>query len=120
MSSRGPRHRPDGKAASLRLQDQGLDTVEANERLGFKSPTIGIYTSSRNLKALGRRKGGLLSNNPDKVTALEKGWDRGDRARAAKSLPKPIPKTISRPKKKSWATCSRRASCVAPPSRRLS
>src|SRR5216684_1020385 len=55
------------------LQDQGLDTVEANERLGFKADHREFALPAEILKALGVSRVRLLSNNPDKVAALEKG-----------------------------------------------
>jgi GTP cyclohydrolase II len=64
-----------GLAAKLKayeLQDQGLDTVEANERLGFKADLRGYELPGAVLKALGVRAVRLLSNNPQKVAALGK------------------------------------------------
>jgi GTP cyclohydrolase II len=53
------------------LQDAGLDTVEANERLGFKADHREFRLPGEILKALDIRQVRLLSNNPDKVAALE-------------------------------------------------
>ena len=61
------------KLQAYELQDQGLDTVEANERLGFKADHREFMLPAEILKALGVARVRLLSNNPDKVTALEKG-----------------------------------------------
>ena len=61
------------KLQAYELQDQGLDTVEANERLGFKADQREFALPSEILKALGVSSVRLLSNNPDKVAALEKG-----------------------------------------------
>jgi len=61
------------KLQAYELQDQGLDTVEANERLGFKADHRGFMLPAEILKALGVARVRLLSNNPDKVAALEKG-----------------------------------------------
>jgi len=61
------------KLQAYELQDQGLDTVEANERLGFKADHREFTLPAEILKALGVSSVRLLSNNPDKVTALEKG-----------------------------------------------
>jgi GTP cyclohydrolase II len=61
------------KLQAYELQDAGLDTVEANERLGFE-PDLRAFTMPAGiLKALGVSKVRLLSNNPDKVAALERG-----------------------------------------------
>ena len=59
------------KLQAYELQDAGLDTVEANERLGFKADHRDFTLPGEILKALGVSKVRLLSNNPDKVSALE-------------------------------------------------
>jgi GTP cyclohydrolase II len=61
------------KLQAYELQDQGLDTVEANERLGFKADHREFTLPVEILKALRVSRVRLLSNNPDKVAALEKG-----------------------------------------------
>jgi GTP cyclohydrolase II len=61
------------KLQAYELQDAGLDTVEANERLGFKADHRAFAMPAGILKALGVSKVRLLSNNPDKVAALERG-----------------------------------------------
>jgi GTP cyclohydrolase II len=61
------------KLQAYELQDQGLDTVEANERLGFKADHREFALPAEILKVLGVSSVRLLSNNPDKVAALEKG-----------------------------------------------
>jgi GTP cyclohydrolase II len=61
------------KLQAYELQDAGLDTVEANERLGFKADQREFAMPAGILKALGVSKVRLLSNNPDKVAALERG-----------------------------------------------
>jgi GTP cyclohydrolase II len=59
------------KLQAYELQDAGLDTVEANERLGFKADHRDFTLPGEMLKALGIHQVRLLSNNPDKVAALE-------------------------------------------------
>jgi GTP cyclohydrolase II len=59
------------KLKAYELQDSGLDTVEANERLGFKADQREFALPAEILKALGVTRVRLLSNNPDKVAALE-------------------------------------------------
>ena len=59
------------KLQAYALQDAGLDTVEANERLGFKADHREFTLPGQILKALGIHQVRLLSNNPDKVAALE-------------------------------------------------
>src|SRR5580700_10988792 len=60
------------KLQAYELQDAGLDTVEANERLGFEADLRAFAMPSGILRALGVSKVRLLSNNPDKVAALER------------------------------------------------
>ena len=60
------------KLQAYALQDAGLDTVEANERLGFKADQREFALPGEILKALGVTRVRLLSNNPDKVEALER------------------------------------------------
>lgn len=59
------------KLRAYRLQDQGFDTVEANERLGFGADEREFRAAARMLTALGYAQVRLLTNNPDKVQALE-------------------------------------------------
>jgi GTP cyclohydrolase II len=59
------------KLQAYELQDSGLDTVEANERLGFKADHREFALPAEILKALHIAQVRLLSNNPDKVAALE-------------------------------------------------
>ncbi len=60
------------KLQAYELQDGGLDTVEANEQLGFKADQRGFELPAEVLQALGVSRVRLLSNNPDKVAALER------------------------------------------------
>ena len=60
------------KLQAYELQDAGLDTVEANEKLGFKADHREFALPAEILKALAVKRVRLLSNNPDKVAALEK------------------------------------------------
>ncbi|HJT71623.1 MAG TPA: GTP cyclohydrolase II [Terriglobales bacterium] len=60
------------KLQAYELQDSGLDTVEANEKLGFKADHREFAMPAEILKALGVNAVRLLSNNPDKVAALER------------------------------------------------
>jgi GTP cyclohydrolase II len=59
------------KLQAYELQDAGLDTVEANERLGFKADHRDFVLPGQMLKALGVTRVRLLSNNPEKVEALQ-------------------------------------------------
>jgi GTP cyclohydrolase II len=59
------------KLRAYALQDQGFDTVDANTRLGFAVDARNFATAARMLALLGQQKVRLLTNNPDKVAALE-------------------------------------------------
>jgi GTP cyclohydrolase II len=58
------------KLRAYRLQDQGFDTMEANERLGFESDERLYAVAARMLTLLGHKSVRLLTNNPAKVAAL--------------------------------------------------
>jgi GTP cyclohydrolase II len=60
------------KLRAYELQDNGMDTVQANEKLGFAADSRDYSFSAAVLKRLGVRRVRLLSNNPDKVQQLER------------------------------------------------
>ena len=60
------------KLKAYELQDQGLDTVEANRRLGFPADSRDYEFAAEALKALGIGAVRLLSNNPDKIQQLKR------------------------------------------------
>ena len=59
------------KLRAYRLQDQGFDTMEANERLGFADDERLYGVAARMLTLLGYHAVRLLTNNPAKVAALK-------------------------------------------------
>src|SRR5206468_4842226 len=60
------------KLRAYELQDQGADTVEANEQLGFKSDLRNYELPGAILRFFGLKAVRLMSNNPEKVAAVEK------------------------------------------------
>jgi GTP cyclohydrolase II len=58
------------KLRAYALQDRGLDTVDANRALGWGADERNFMIASTMLEALGVRRLRLLTNNPDKMTAL--------------------------------------------------
>jgi GTP cyclohydrolase II len=59
------------KLKAYELQDQGMDTVEANVELGYAADCREYELPAEVLKILGVKKVRLITNNPEKVAALE-------------------------------------------------
>ncbi len=60
------------KLLAYELQDQGLDTVAANQKLGFEADQRDYKMPAEILKYLGVTNVRLLSNNPEKVQGIER------------------------------------------------
>jgi len=60
------------KIAAYALQEQGVDTVDANLRLGFEADARRYHVATGILDDLGVKSVALLTNNPQKVSALRK------------------------------------------------
>jgi len=60
------------KLRAYQLQDQGADTVEANQQLGFEADLRGYELAGAILVHMGIRAVRLMSNNPEKIEALER------------------------------------------------
>lgn len=58
------------KIRAYHLQDLGLDTIEANEYLGFPAEARSYDVAAEILRTLGVRSVALITNNPDKITKL--------------------------------------------------
>jgi GTP cyclohydrolase II len=60
------------KLRAYQLQDAGFDTIDANEQLGFDADERVYLPAAEMLKQLGHTTVRLLTNNPDKVAALQR------------------------------------------------
>jgi 3,4-dihydroxy 2-butanone 4-phosphate synthase / GTP cyclohydrolase II len=78
------------KIRAYALQDHGVDTVEANERLGFPADLRDYRIAIRMLRRLGVKSLRLLSNNPRKLAGVT-----GEGLSVSERLPIEIPPTAS-------------------------
>lgn len=88
------------KLKAYALQDQGLDTIEANEALGFDADCRDFSLAVAVLHQLKVRQVRLMSNNPQKVEALTKGGIEVIELIACEAPPSPYALSYLRTKKK--------------------
>jgi GTP cyclohydrolase II len=88
------------KLQAYALQDQGLDTIEANEALGFDPDCRDFSLAVAVLHELKVRQVRLMSNNPQKVEALTKGGIEVVELIACEAPPSPYALSYLRTKKK--------------------
>lgn len=89
------------KIRAYALQDEGADTVEANEKLGFAVDAREYRQCAEILSDLGLRKVRVMSNNPDKIEALESaGLEVVERVPMELSVPPPAAHYLRTKKKK--------------------
>jgi GTP cyclohydrolase II len=98
------------KIRAYALQDEGADTVEANELLGLEVDLRSYHQCAEILLDLGLRRVRVMSNNPSKIQALEKaGLEVVERVRleirSSRTTGSP---DISKRKGRGWATSSTR------------
>jgi len=88
------------KLKAYALQDQGLDTIEANEALGFDADYRDFSLAVAILHDIGIDRVRLMSNNPHKVEALSKGGIEVMELIACEAPPSPYALSYLRTKKK--------------------
>jgi len=88
------------KLKAYALQDQGLDTIEANEALGFDADCRDFSLAVAVLHKLRVRQVRLMSNNPQKVEALTKGGIEVIELIPCEAPPSPYALSYLRTKKK--------------------
>jgi GTP cyclohydrolase II len=75
------------KLRAYELQDKGMDTIEANLELGYKADCRVFELPAKALKLLGVHSVRLITNNPEKIAALEEQGIRVDERISAEVLP---------------------------------
>jgi GTP cyclohydrolase II len=88
------------KLKAYALQDQGLDTIEANEALGFDADCRDFSLAVAIVHEIGIDRVRLMSNNPHKVEALSKGGIEVMELIACEAPPSPYALSYLRTKKK--------------------
>ena len=84
------------KIRAYALQDEGADTVEANEQLGFAADLRSYELAAAILRDLGVASVALMTNNPDKCAGLEQAGVAVAAARAALGRPQRAQPRLSR------------------------
>lgn len=79
------------KLRAYELQDEGLDTIEANEKLGFASDLRSYTLPAQIVRYFGLSEIRLMSNNPQKVNAMELAG-----VRVSERVPSLVPEVASR------------------------
>ena len=87
------------KLKAYALQDQGLDTIQANEALGFDADYRDFSLDVAILHEIGIDRVRLMSNNPEKVKALTKGGIEVLELVACEAPPSPYALSYLRTKK---------------------
>lgn len=87
------------KIKAYALQETGLDTVQANEQLGFSADTRNYKVAAQILKDLNISQISLLTNNPDKVSQLNKFGIIVTQCVPLEIAPNPIDKSYLKTKK---------------------
>src|SRR4029077_3311621 len=90
------------KLEAYELQDAGLDTVEANHALGFRSDCRDFSLPAAILRDLGIKRVRLLSNNPRKARALVEGGIEVAARLACEAVPNGHSFAYLQTKKKKW------------------
>ncbi len=97
------------KIKAYKLQEQGYDTVEANQKLGFDMDLREYGLGAQILADLGLKTIRLLTNNPRKIVGLEGyGLEIVEQV-PIKVKPNPHNARYLKTKRKSWGICSRHA-----------
>ena len=101
------------KLKAYELQDAGLDTVEANVELGFEADYREYELPARVLKMLGVAQVKLMTNNPDKVAAIESaGITVAERVSAEVGRRRRL-RRMCGPSRKRWGTSRKRWSATS-------
>ena len=97
------------KLRAYELQDKGLDTIEANLELGYKADCRVFEVPAKALKLLGVHAVRLITNNPEKIAALEEQGIRVVERISAEVPPaSPLAERYLETKQARWVTSSLR------------